>query len=63
LFFRRAILRMRSSSFKGKLTITVVSGQGREAVVALLGPKEFFGEGGLQLQAAASGRCIHESVG
>jgi len=54
---------MRSSSFKGKLTITVVSGQGREAVVALLGPKEFFGEGGLQLQAAASGRCIHESVG
>ena len=30
---------------KGKLKITVVSEQGKEAVVALLGPKEFFGEG------------------
>ena len=30
---------------KGKLKISVVSEQGKEAVVAMLGPKEFFGEG------------------
>lgn len=30
---------------KGKVKVTVVSGQGKEAVVALLGPNEFVGEG------------------
>jgi transposase len=30
---------------KGKVKITAVSEQGKEAVVALLGPREFFGEG------------------
>src|SRR5207248_433061 len=29
----------------GKVKITVVSAQGKEAVLALLGPREFFGEG------------------
>lgn len=36
---------------KGKVKITVVSEQGKEAVVALLGPKEFLGEGSLAGQA------------
>ena len=30
---------------KGKVKVTVVSEQGKEAVVAILGPDEFFGEG------------------
>lgn len=30
---------------KGKLKLTVVSEQGKEAVVAILGPGQFFGEG------------------
>ena len=30
---------------KGKVKITVVSEQGKEAVVAILGPDDFFGEG------------------
>ena len=36
---------------QGKVKISVVSEQGKEAVVALLGPKEFFGEGGLAGQS------------
>src|SRR6202040_4311027 len=32
---------------KGKVKVTVVSPQGKEAVVAILEPKGFFGEGGL----------------
>src|SRR5205814_10502251 len=32
---------------KGKVKITVVSEQGKEAIVAILGPDEFFGEGSL----------------
>ena len=36
---------------QGKVKIAVVSEQGKEAVVALLGPKEFFGEGCLAGQA------------
>jgi CRP/FNR family transcriptional regulator, cyclic AMP receptor protein len=36
---------------KGKVKVTVVSEQGREAVVAILGPDEFFGEGCLAGQA------------
>ena len=36
---------------KGKVKITVVSKQGKEAVVAILGTNEFFGEGCLAGQA------------
>jgi CRP/FNR family transcriptional regulator, cyclic AMP receptor protein len=36
---------------KGKVKITVVSEQGKEAVVAVLGPDEFCGEGCLTGQA------------
>jgi CRP/FNR family cyclic AMP-dependent transcriptional regulator len=36
---------------KGKVKVTVVSEQGKEAVVAILGPSEFFGEGCLAGQA------------
>jgi CRP/FNR family cyclic AMP-dependent transcriptional regulator len=36
---------------KGKVKLTVVSHQGKEAVVALLGPGDFFGEGCLAGQA------------
>src|SRR4030088_1638255 len=36
---------------KGKIKVTVVSEQGKEAVVAILGPSEFFGEGCLAGQA------------
>jgi CRP-like cAMP-binding protein len=36
---------------KGKVKVTVVSEQGKEAVVAILGPNEFFGEGCLAGQA------------
>src|SRR5690349_17719071 len=36
---------------KGKVKITVVSEQGKEAVVAILGSNEFFGEGCLAGQA------------
>ena len=35
---------------KGKVKITVVSTQGKEAVVAILGPDDFFGEGCLVAQ-------------
>ena len=35
---------------KGKVKITVVSTQGKEAVVAILGPDDFFGEGCLAAQ-------------
>ncbi|MGQ7794415.1 Crp/Fnr family transcriptional regulator [Faunimonas sp. B44] len=49
---------------KGKVKITVVSEQGKEAVVALLGPKEFFGEGGLagQTQRISTAATMSESV-
>jgi CRP/FNR family transcriptional regulator, cyclic AMP receptor protein len=36
---------------KGKVKITVVSEQGKEAIVAILGTNEFFGEGCLAGQA------------
>ena len=36
---------------KGKVKVTVVSEQGKEAVVAILGPDDFFGEGCLAGQA------------
>jgi CRP/FNR family transcriptional regulator, cyclic AMP receptor protein len=44
---------------KGKVKVTVVSEQGKEAVVAILGPNEFFGEGclagqGQRLSTAAT---------
>ncbi len=41
---------------KGKVKITVVSEQGKEAVVAILGTDEFFGEACLAGQVSASRR-------
>jgi CRP/FNR family transcriptional regulator, cyclic AMP receptor protein len=49
---------------KGKVKITVVSEQGKEAVVAILGTNEFFGEGCLagQAQRIATVATMTESV-
>jgi CRP/FNR family transcriptional regulator, cyclic AMP receptor protein len=49
---------------KGKVKLTVISEQGKEAVVAILGPGEFFGEGclnGHPLRIATT-RAIDECV-
>ena len=48
---------------KGKVKVTVVSDQGKEAVVALLGADEFCGEGCLagQTRRIASASTIEES--
>ena len=48
----------------GKIKTTVVSEQGKEAVVALLGPGDFFGEGCLtgQLQRLATVSALTECV-
>ena len=45
---------------KGKIKITVVSARGKEAVVAILGPGEFFGEGCLagQLKRMATATAM-----
>jgi CRP/FNR family transcriptional regulator, cyclic AMP receptor protein len=48
----------------GKIKLTVVSEQGKEAVIAILGPGDFFGEGclnGHPLRIATS-RAVDESV-
>jgi len=49
---------------KGKVKIAVVSEQGKEAVVALLGPKDFFGEGGLagQSKRIATATALSEAT-
>jgi CRP-like cAMP-binding protein len=49
---------------KGKVKITVVSKQGKEAVVAILGPDEFFGEGCLigQPRRLATATAMTECV-
>src|SRR5450631_4209921 len=49
---------------KGKVKITVVSEQGKEAVVAILGTNEFFGEGCLagQVQRIATVTTMTESI-
>jgi CRP/FNR family transcriptional regulator, cyclic AMP receptor protein len=49
---------------KGKVKLTVVSEQGKEAVVAILGTNEFFGEGCLagQMQRIATVATMTESV-
>ena len=49
---------------KGKVKITVVSEQGKEAVVAILGPNEFFGEGCLagQVQRIATASTMTNSI-
>jgi CRP/FNR family transcriptional regulator, cyclic AMP receptor protein len=49
---------------KGKVKVTVVSEQGKEAVVAILGTNDFFGEGCLagQKQRTATAAAITESV-
>jgi CRP/FNR family cyclic AMP-dependent transcriptional regulator len=48
----------------GKVKITVLSEQGKEAVVAILGPGDFFGEGCLarQVRRLATVRTLSESV-
>ena len=48
---------------KGKVKLTVVSKQGKEAVVAILGTNEFFGEGCLtsQVQRIATVTTMTES--
>ena len=48
----------------GKAKVTVISEQGKEAVVAILGPDDFFGEGCLagQPQRIATVRSIAESI-
>ena len=49
---------------KGKVKVTVISEQGKEAVVAILGPNEFFGEGCLagQEQRMARAATMTDSV-
>jgi CRP/FNR family transcriptional regulator, cyclic AMP receptor protein len=49
---------------KGKVKVTVVSEQGKEAVVAILGPSEFFGEGCLagQNQRLSTAATMDASV-
>ena len=49
---------------RGKVKVTVVSEQGKEAVVAILGTNEFFGEGSLagQVQRIATVAAISDSV-
>src|SRR6201993_2071097 len=49
---------------KGKVKVTVVSRQGKEAVVAILGTDEFVGEGGLtgQPKRLATARAMTECV-
>ena len=49
---------------RGKVKVTVVSEQGKEAVVAILGTNEFFGEGCLagQVQRIASVATMTDSV-
>lgn len=49
---------------KGKVKLTVVSDQGKEAVIAILGPGDFFGEGclnGHPLRLATT-RSVDESI-
>jgi CRP/FNR family transcriptional regulator, cyclic AMP receptor protein len=43
---------------KGKVKVAIVSKQGKEAVIALLGPDEFVGEGCLIGQAEALGDSL-----
>jgi CRP-like cAMP-binding protein len=49
---------------KGKVKVTVVSEQGKEAVVAILGANEFFGEGCLagQMQRLSTAAAMDASV-
>jgi CRP-like cAMP-binding protein len=43
---------------RGKVKLTVLSRQGKQAVIALLGPGEFFGEGGLAGQPVRMATAI-----
>jgi hypothetical protein len=47
---------------KGKVKLTVVSEQGKEAVIAILGPDEFFGRG-MPGRADAAYRNGHDHDG
>ena len=53
-----------SSIQKGKMKITAISEQGKEAVVSILGTNDFFGEGCLagQVQGIATAVTIMDSV-
>ena len=50
---------------KGKITLTVLSRQGKEAVIAMLGPDDFFGEGclaGQRLRMASATTTAGSSI-
>ena len=49
---------------KGRIKLTVISRRGKEAVIAILGPKDFFGEGCLagQLSRMATATALSEST-
>ena len=47
---------------EGKVKLTVISKQGKEAVVAILGPCEFFGEGCLTGQPVRMGTAVSMSA-
>jgi CRP/FNR family cyclic AMP-dependent transcriptional regulator len=50
---------------KGKVKITIVSEQGKEAVIAILGPEEFFGESclaGQVLRIAAAATIVDSTI-
>jgi CRP/FNR family transcriptional regulator, cyclic AMP receptor protein len=50
---------------KGKIKLTVISKQGKEAVVAILGPGDFFGEGclaGQSLRMATATTLLESSI-
>jgi CRP/FNR family cyclic AMP-dependent transcriptional regulator len=46
---------------KGKLKLSVISEQGKEAVIAILGPGHFFGEGCLNGHGLRVARAIADS--
>src|ERR1700722_5243675 len=43
---------------KGAIKLSVVNGVGKEAVVAMLGPGDFFGEGGLAARTVRMGTAV-----
>src|SRR5580658_8236432 len=49
---------------RGRVKLTIVSEQGKEAVIAILGRGEFFGEGGLagQSRRAATATAVSECL-
>jgi CRP/FNR family cyclic AMP-dependent transcriptional regulator len=47
---------------QGRVKLTVVNGAGREAVVAVLGPGDFFGEGCLAGQSSRIGAATASAI-